>query len=164
MAVTIPSRRAKFTSTGWRIALTVLGVLLICYGLFNTLFKFIGTEVTADVTSVQMQGKYNDKTLGGGTGTVEVGYTFTLPNQETIAGKSTFGTKVDYSNPDNVAALKTISVYYLSFWPQINRAAPLVGFQLDTLAFPVVGALLIILINVRAIRYKARQAKQQLPS
>lgn len=160
MATTIPSRRAKFTTPGWRIALTIFGALLVLYGLFGSLFQLVGKEVSAQVTSVQQQGKYNDKTLTGGAGTVEVGYTFTLPDGQSISGKSTFGSQVDYTNPDNVAKLQTISVYYLPFWPQMNRAAQLVGFHADTVAFPVVGILLIVLINLRAARQKARQAVQ----
>ena len=161
MAKTIPTRRSGFGTPIWRVVLTLLGIVLIAYGLFNTLFGVLGTETSAQVTQVQPQGKYNDKALTGGRGTVEVSYTFTLSDGRTFSGKSTYGTNVDYSDPDNAAALKTISIHYLSFWPQISKASVLTGFQADTLVFPIVGLLLILMINWRAVRHKKLLAEQE---
>ena len=161
MAKTIPTRRSGFGTPVWRVVLTIIGIVLIAYGLFNTLFGVLGTEISADVTQVQPQGKFNDKALAGGRGTVEVSYTFTLPDGRTFSGKSTYGTNVDYSDPEKAAALKTISVHYLSFWPQINRASVLTGFQADTLVFPIIGLLLIVMINWRAVRHKKLLAEQE---
>ncbi|MDD4511341.1 MAG: hypothetical protein PHY23_10615 [Oscillospiraceae bacterium] len=157
----IPTKRAGFGTPVWRVVLTVLGVLLIAYGLYSTLLGVVGTEVAAQVTHVQAQGKFNDKSLTGGRGTVEVGYTFSLPDGRTLSGSSTYGTDVDYHDPDKAAALKTISVRYLSFLPQVNKASVLTGFQADTLVFPIIGLLLIVMINWRAVRHKNLLAAQE---
>ncbi|MGI6498242.1 MAG: hypothetical protein ACOX0U_05400 [Oscillospiraceae bacterium] len=156
----IPSTRSGFGTPIWRVVLTVLGALLIAYGLYSTFLGIIGTEVAAQVTNVQPQGKFNDKSLTGGRGTVEVSYTFSLPDGRTISGASTYGTDVDYSDPSKAAALETISVHYLSFFPQINKASVLTGFQADTLVFPAIGLLIILMINWRAARHKNLLAAQ----
>lgn len=155
-----PRGRARFGTPLWRVILTVLGVLLILYGLYPSLLGVLGTEVTADVTNIQTVGTYRSKSITGGRGTVTVDYAFEAANGQQVTGSSTYGTSVDYGQQENKDRLTTIPVHYLSFWPQLNKATILTGLQLENLGFPAIGLLLILLINLRAVRKKKKLSQR----
>ena len=153
-----PRGRARFGTPLWRVILSVLGVLLILYGLYPTLLGALGTEVTAEVTHVSPIGKYQSKTLTGGHGTVQVDYTFKTASGQKVSGTSAYGTSINYDSQEARDKLTELSVHYLPILPQINKATVLTGFRLENLGFPAIGLLLILLINLRAVRKKKQQA------
>ena len=75
-----------------------------------------------------------------------------------VSGTSAYGTSINYDSQEARDKLTELSVHYLPILPQINKATVLTGFRLENLGFPAIGLLLILLINLRAVRKKKQQA------
>ena len=148
----------------WRIVLTILGIGIFLYGAYFIFLGIVGVPVSATVTSVETQGNFNpDRTIGA-KGTIVVEYTFTVPDGRTFSGSSRYQTNTDYTDPANVEQFKTVGVQYLSFLPQANQVSEILELRFDSISIPILGLVLIVLVNWFAVYYKKRQAASASPS
>ncbi|PLY16999.1 MAG: hypothetical protein C0631_00225 [Sedimenticola sp.] len=122
-----------------RIFLTLLGLLLMAWGLGIPLLGLIGETADATVTHARRQGGERDEALPNRYNYV-VSYRFTLANEETVEG-FTHVVGSPFSLPAGYGG-KEFKVRYLAAFPALNTPAQQASLNLEHVIVAAVGYLL----------------------
>jgi len=125
-----------------RILLSLLGAALLLWGATHLLLAFCGAPVSATITSIRRVGGERDEATPGRY-TYSIGYTFLLPNGQTVDGSTT---QIGDAIFLKATGAGIVTVRYLTLLPAVN------ALEEDTIsAGPVIlmltGGVLIFFTN-----------------
>lgn len=132
---------------GWRIGLSLLGIVLILLAICHVLLFFYGLQAYAQV-SVRRQGGASDSWPADKRYSWSLDFSFTAAN-----GKSYNGTTTRRGS--DTAVLHENTVYYFSFAPSINA--------LEQEAKPNAGQLVYVLAGLALLWGVNRKTNRQRP-
>lgn len=137
--------KSKYDNAVARILITLLGLLLVLWGVGSVVLGVVGERDTAVITSIRRQGgERNDSKPGRYT--YSVGYTFTLPNGKRVDSSTTKISSAIFLRADGTS---TTPVRYLKSAPFINTMEEDTKPSIGQLALVAVGNFLIIVMNKR---------------
>jgi hypothetical protein len=125
-----------------RILMTIIGILFILNGIVWGMLGVIGEKSTGLITDVRREmGERADSKSG--TYTYSISYSFKLPDGETVHGSTKKISDGVYIKHPNTA----VAVRYLKAFPKINILEKNAGFNGGNIAFIIIGAFLLLIVN-----------------
>lgn len=130
------------------VIMTLLGIIMILYGISNLFLSIVGTETNASINSSTYQKKHNSLP---NTFTYTVSYTFIVNEKEYVGSGHLI--KEIYGNPKG-----TIKIKYLSYYPDFNEPAK--GISNNIIGM-LIGGLILTILNILIIRQENKSIKNK---